>query len=506
MHFSDVAVTPWHLTEVEQAEEDTHAQPIEWWRLALSLLGPVLFLLVSYYLELGLVKKLLVGLCRSSVQLLFLGYVLLNFIFSLHSPLVVAVYILCMIVIAALEATGRQVRTYPGHYWDSLIACLCGGGVVGIYGAIVIFHPHPWWTPSVLIPTAGMIIGNSVSGPAVAVERLLAEVTERRHETETRLALGGSGYEAVLPIIKTAIQAALLPGLNQLAIMGLVSIPGMMTGQLLGGTAPLVAAQYQMAILYLILTTNVLSTIISVLLAIRHAVFEDHRLTNRISKRADGKQDIDKALMAALISIGSTVTAFCRKSEAPRRADYEAVVEMSPLDDLEAPSPIPVDKQQPAEGQQGRVTFTVEDAVPYTSIDTPALVLRLDHVTVRSGPMALFLGAGLSLSLRAGEVVTLEGPSGIGKTRLLRAIAQLDPFLLGDVSYGTCTVRHASEGPAAAKGARAVLGIPAWRERVIYVPQALPPLAGSPKDLVKESCRYACRRQESGAQILLQGI
>lgn len=161
-----------------ETTETTTATPIESWRLAMTLLGPVIFLAFSYYLELGLNKKLILAIVRSSIQLLFLGYVLLNYIFSLKSIPIIFLYLFCMILIAALELTGRQVRTYKGHYWDALLGCLCGGGVVGLYANIVIFHPTPWYKPEVMIPTAGMIIGNSVSGPAQTVERLLSEVRE----------------------------------------------------------------------------------------------------------------------------------------------------------------------------------------------------------------------------------------------------------------------------------------------------------------------------------------
>jgi putative ABC transport system permease protein len=102
--------------------------------------------------------------------------------------------------------------------------------MVGTYGTIIVFNPDPWWDSSVMIPTAGMIIGSAVSGPSLAVERLLSEICEKRHETETRLCFGANRLEAVLPIMRSALLAALTPNLNQMAVVGLVSIPGMMTG------------------------------------------------------------------------------------------------------------------------------------------------------------------------------------------------------------------------------------------------------------------------------------
>ena len=249
--------------------------------MALALLGPILVIFLSIHLKLKIESKLLVSLVRSIVQLLlagtlyalrvdlklkycfWVGYLLLRTIFSMHNPFLVALYLSIMILIAALEATSRQVRTYNGHYFDSLIAVLAGGALVGAYGSVVVFHPEPWsvvctkyilsqlndspcksrWEPQIMIPTCGMIIGNSISGPAVSVDRwtdsdlivifliighfrLLSEVSDKKHESETRLAFGASKYEAVLPVVRASVLAALLPNLNQMAVIGLVSIPG----------------------------------------------------------------------------------------------------------------------------------------------------------------------------------------------------------------------------------------------------------------------------------------
>lgn len=157
-----------------------------------------------------------------------------------------------MSLIAALEATSRQVRTYNGHYIDSLISILSGGGFFGIIcksfqqfhdfesifyfilGSILVFQPSPWWDPRVIVPTVGMLIGNSISGPSVAVDRFLAIVNEQKHEIETRLCFGSTGHEAIVPTIRSSMLSGLLPTLNMMAVVGIVSIPGMMTGQLLG--------------------------------------------------------------------------------------------------------------------------------------------------------------------------------------------------------------------------------------------------------------------------------
>lgn len=141
--------------------------------LALALLCPLTVLAFSYKLGLNIERKIVISVTRTIVQLLLAGYVLLSFVFSLHSPFAVAAYLLMMSLIASLEVTSRQVRSYHGHFMDSLKAVLLGGGVIGAFGGVVVFHPSPWWNPHIIVPTCGMIIGNSISGPSVAVDRLV---------------------------------------------------------------------------------------------------------------------------------------------------------------------------------------------------------------------------------------------------------------------------------------------------------------------------------------------
>jgi putative ABC transport system permease protein len=458
------------LSEEQQHEARTlsstesHVEAIPAWRLMMSALGPFILLAISYKMALGMEKKIVVGLVRSSMQLLFLGYVLLGFIFSFKSPWIVFLYLTVMILIAALEATGRQVRTYAGHYQTSLLACVLGGGVTGLYAALMVFHPSPWWSAKVLIPTAGMIIGNSVSGPAVATERLLSEVMDKTHEAETRLAFGSSAYESILPMVRAAVQAALLPTFNQMAIMGLVSIPGMMTGQLLGGTEPLTAAEYQIAILYLIVTTSSISTFVSILLTIRKAVFDhEHRLTKwKITKGS--KTEIDVALYQLLKNSTTLVVLWCSKStpSPPRHNIGTDQYNPLPVGDMEeevielslrksSSLMIEVDDKRPdiehqsttANGEEiiyfdvtdsynlmdGRVNYQIVPVTPepgMNGFDNPSQLshpyvpmsdlLFMAALNVKSGDETkLFHGHGLNLVLRVGERVTLEGPSGIGK-------------------------------------------------------------------------------------------
>jgi putative ABC transport system permease protein len=137
-----------------------------------------------------------------------------------------------------------------------LIGC---GGMTFFFCTLVI-GLEPWYDPRYLIPLAGMVIGNSMTGASLAAERLAAEFRERREEIETALCLGSSVKLAAEPAVSSAFRAALIPSVNAMAAMGLVFLPGMMTGQILSGTEPLIAVKYQIAIMCVITGSVALTT------------------------------------------------------------------------------------------------------------------------------------------------------------------------------------------------------------------------------------------------------
>lgn len=154
-------------------DANTGAAQLSYLQLLLALFSPIFVLLITIYLKLDLADKFVVSVIRSMAQLALTGAVLLEFIFSLQNLYFVLGYLMLMTLLAAIEVIARQGRTYKGHYIDSVLSILIGGGIVGTYGTLVVFIPEPWWNPRILVPTCGMIIGNAVSGPSLAVERLV---------------------------------------------------------------------------------------------------------------------------------------------------------------------------------------------------------------------------------------------------------------------------------------------------------------------------------------------
>jgi len=166
-------------------------------QLGLALLSPLFVVLISYVYGLHLETKLLISVFRTIVQLFIAGYFLLGFVFASESPLIVVSYLSMMIFIAAIEATGRQSRTYKGHFLHGLLSIFAGGIGTGIFSMLFVMAPTPWWNPQIIIPTCGMLIGNSISGPALGVERLLSDVCDRQHEVEIRLAFGATKVSCI---------------------------------------------------------------------------------------------------------------------------------------------------------------------------------------------------------------------------------------------------------------------------------------------------------------------
>jgi putative ABC transport system permease protein len=205
---------------------------------------------------------------RMFVQLLVVGYVL-HLVFALESALPV-ILILIIMTGFAVQTIGARVETkMPNFYRVVGAAILFGCGGMTFFFCTLVIGLEPWYDPRYLIPLAGMVIGNSMTGASLAAERLSAELRERREEIEATLCLGGTVQMAAEKAVSSAFRAALIPSVNAMAAMGLVFLPGMMTGQILSGTEPLIAVKYQIAIMCVITGSVALTTFLILRLGYR---------------------------------------------------------------------------------------------------------------------------------------------------------------------------------------------------------------------------------------------
>lgn len=240
---------------------------------------------LSIWLRLDLERRLLIATLRTTVQLLIMGYVLVP-IFRWKNPYLVVALCLVMVALAAREAIRRSARTYRGIGFNAFFSLMFAAGVTAVLGAAVFVGVEPWWQPRYLLPLLGMILGNSLTGISLGLDRCLLALDEGRDRIEALLALGASWWEAARPTVSESLRAGMIPILNSMSVVGLVAIPGMMTGQLLGGTPPELAARYQILIMFLIAAATAMGAALAILLTVR-AVFDDqHRLrSERIVRR-----------------------------------------------------------------------------------------------------------------------------------------------------------------------------------------------------------------------------
>ena len=221
------------------------------WRLliVLALLGSALF--VSWRAKLDLGKDLVVGALRGAVQLLAVGYLLLV-LFRNQRPAWVFLVLAVMLGVAAWTSA-RRVESGPGARIlvpRALLAIVVGSSIALVPVFLFVVSPTPWFEARYIIPISGMIVANAMNVVAQVNERIFASAKAERAEIEQWLALGASPKQAVARHVRVALRAALIPTINGLLTVGLVALPGMMTGQIVSGTAPEHAVRYQIVIMY----------------------------------------------------------------------------------------------------------------------------------------------------------------------------------------------------------------------------------------------------------------
>jgi putative ABC transport system permease protein len=246
--------------------------PLDWGDVALAAALVLVNGVVSVLLGLRMERTLLVAAARTVVQLALLGFVLAPVFASAHPALVGAV-VLVMVGAAAVEASRRSKRRYRGLLPRAFGSIVLGAGATVLVANAGIIGVEPWWTPRYLIPLLGMILGNSLTGVALGVDRVLAELDEGRARVELLLARGATAWEAGLPAAREAVRTGMTPIINSMSVVGLVSIPGMMTGQILGGSDPAMAAKYQILVMFVIASATAIGTTLGVVLTLR-AMFD----------------------------------------------------------------------------------------------------------------------------------------------------------------------------------------------------------------------------------------
>jgi putative ABC transport system permease protein len=250
---------------------------IEWWRLGLCALCVGLVVAIARRMRLGLERSLVVASARGTVQLLAVGYVL-TAIFSLARWELVLVTLALMLSVAARSSVGRLSRPPRGAAWLAGGSLFAGTTFGLVFMSRVVVGTASWYDPQYVIPFGGMLLGNSMNGASLAGERFHEELKSRQGEVEARLALGFSGGESVHPFLARSLRAAMIPTINSFMVAGVVQLPGMMTGQILGGTEPVIAVKYQILIFCLLMTSTAITTLCFLLLVRSRYLTPAHQL------------------------------------------------------------------------------------------------------------------------------------------------------------------------------------------------------------------------------------
>ncbi len=249
------------------------------WDLALASGLVLLLALMSWRLRLGVERRVLIAAARSTVQLALLGMVL-KVLFALESLPWIGALALLMLAVAGWEVMARQKRRYRGPWGMGIgtLSMFLSSFSVTLLALLVIIRIEPWYQPQYLIPLLGMLLGNTMSGIAIALDNLTSQAWEGRGRIEARLLLGADWDTAIADIRREALRSGLIPIVNAMATAGLVSLPGMMTGQILAGSPPMEAAKYQLMIMFLISAGTGLGSVAAVWIGSRRLFDERQRL------------------------------------------------------------------------------------------------------------------------------------------------------------------------------------------------------------------------------------
>jgi len=215
-------------------------------------------------------RKIGVGILRMSIQLALVG-IYLKTLFDLNHPWLNGLWILVMLIVAdltILRRAGLKARYFALATFTAVAASVLFSTA---YLVILVIQPAHYYDARYIVPLAGMILGNCLQGNVIALERFYSELRRNENEYTTFLMLGASRREAVRPYFRNAVKAALNPTIAGMATMGLVSLPGMMTGQILGGSEPWIAVKYQIAIMICIFTSSTLACLMNLTLGLKIA-------------------------------------------------------------------------------------------------------------------------------------------------------------------------------------------------------------------------------------------
>ncbi|KAJ2005469.1 hypothetical protein GGI04_002234 [Coemansia thaxteri] len=240
-------------------------QQLSWGNVAIASLLLLINVALSAWLGLGMSRSLVVSAVRCVAQLTVLGMVL-NQVFSTENPVYIFGMTLGLGTLAAFEVTyWRSKQRFPGMLAGTFVAITSNAVGVALFGNALSLNMQPAYTAVKFIPTVGMLFGSCMIGVSIGVNAVMGSLDTHRDRIESSLAYGASRWETMKPVVAASLKSALVPTITNMSVTGLISIPGMMTGWVLGGANVLQAARYQQVIMFMLTASTASSTLFAVI-------------------------------------------------------------------------------------------------------------------------------------------------------------------------------------------------------------------------------------------------
>lgn len=421
----------------------------------LAMLPILSTIMVSHFMKLNLRSRVFVSVFRNFVQLSALSFILRP-IFTLQKPILVISYMMVLTVMAAFESSRRTKYVIKSQFTTTLVSLLSNVILTTLYAFSIVIKPTPFYNPQCVIPVCGMLLGNCINGVSLSLNSLTSSIIEKQREIELYLSFGATGNEAVNRLLRESIQAGLTPVLNNMSVMGLISIPGMMTGQILGGSSAVQAARWQMLIMYLV-ASSIFGTVLMQNLWTTRNAFSIHGIRKELLGKRVKRKWIDRVQN-------------WRKNEEPPlelsnkvNGDHSIEVNIKSFASKESI-------------EMGKKVFQVDDvAISVTSTATSSNGRSEQNVK-----RVLF--QNLSFLVKEGEIAFINGPSGSGKSSLLRALAKLSPPENGNINLSGVDLNGSSES---------------WRKHVRYLTQYKVDVPGTPMQSIDKFSTFQSWTKES---------
>ncbi|KAG7369007.1 UPF0014 domain containing protein [Nitzschia inconspicua] len=442
-----------------QTEDLINVSAIE---ILITMVPLMMVALVSSIMGLGIASPILVGTIRAFVQLSILGFILDPiFMWGVDLWWLVLGYCGLMILLASYESSVRSKYYLDGQFGMVLLPMAATIVCVGAFAFCIVLKPDPVWDPQYVIPIVGMLLGNCINGVSLALNSILTSLVESSREIELLLSFGANSYEATSRLFRDAVRTGAMPQLNGMAIIGIISIPGMMTGQILGGTSVMQAARYQILITYFIALCSFGTTIMETYLTLQ-VCFDSRTILRTDLLR---KRDAKPTFLALLRSLCKKIGSYCQRK---KRLSSRCGLPSDESTRLLPSGSLCVSTR----GRSGSAPILSVEKLSYgfetqSDDEAPGVTAKIDSDTANF--RTLF--ENVSFQLYPGSTTLVSGPSGVGKSSLLRIVAGLtkadaDKVVLSGVSQINYT------------------NMPLYRKKCRYVPQTKVDIPGTPYDFM----------------------